>query len=105
MVKNKSTSKIVHAQYEELLQSGIFLQLFPQMVQETHIAETFKRRKNERHKSLTQAAFWFMLFNWIECNNYSITIGPDKRKILAAHGASWLVPSTSSTLQVSRLGF
>ena len=23
----------------------------------------------------TQAAFWFMLFNWIECNNYSITIG------------------------------
>ena len=31
----------------------------------------------------TQAAFWFMLFNWIECNNYSITIGPQKRKILA----------------------
>ena len=25
----------------------------------------------------TQAAFWFMLFNWIECNNYSITIGPE----------------------------
>ena len=31
----------------------------------------------------TQAAFWFMLFNWIECNNYSITIGPERRKILA----------------------
>ena len=30
-----------------------------------------------------QAAFWFMLFNWIEGNNYSITIGPQKRKILA----------------------
>ena len=30
-----------------------------------------------------QAAFWFMLFNWIECNNYSITIGPERRKILA----------------------
>lgn len=23
--------------------------------------------------------------NWIECNNYSITIGPEKRKILAKH--------------------
>ena len=31
----------------------------------------------------TQAAFWFMLFNWIEYNNYSITIGPERRKILA----------------------
>ena len=30
----------------------------------------------------TQAAFWFMLFNWIKCNNYSITIGPEKRKLL-----------------------
>ena len=26
-----------------------------------------------------------MLFNWIECNNYSITIGPQKRKILAVN--------------------
>ena len=25
----------------------------------------------------------FTLFNWIECNNYSITIGPERRKILA----------------------
>ena len=33
----------------------------------------------------TQAAFWFMLFNWIECNNYSITIGPKKRKLLAQY--------------------
>jgi hypothetical protein len=33
----------------------------------------------------TQVAFWFMLFNWIECNNYSITIGPEKRKILAKY--------------------
>ena len=24
-----------------------------------------------------------MLFNWIECNNYSITIGPELRKVLA----------------------
>ena len=31
----------------------------------------------------TQSAFWFMLFNWIECNNYSITIGPERRKVLA----------------------
>lgn len=33
----------------------------------------------------TQGAFWFMLFNWIECNNYSITICPAKRKILAQY--------------------
>ena len=31
----------------------------------------------------TQAAFWFMLFNWIECNDYSITIGPERGKLLA----------------------
>ena len=35
----------------------------------------------------TQAAFWFMLFNWIECNNYSITIGPEKRKLLAQYSS------------------
>jgi predicted membrane protein len=23
-----------------------------------------------------------MLFNWAECNSYSITVGPEKRKIL-----------------------
>jgi hypothetical protein len=33
----------------------------------------------------TQVAFWFMLFNSIECNNYSITIGPEKRKLLAKY--------------------
>ena len=26
-----------------------------------------------------------MLFNWIKCNNYSITIGTEKRKQLIAH--------------------
>ena len=26
-----------------------------------------------------------MLFNWIECNNYSITIGPEKLRILAEY--------------------
>ena len=36
-------------------------------------------------KLLTQTAFWFMLFNWIECNKYSITIGPEKRKLLAQY--------------------
>ena len=36
----------------------------------------------------TQAAFWFMLFNWIECNNYSITIDLKKRKVLAKY-YSW----------------
>ena len=29
----------------------------------------------------TQAAFWFMLFNWIECNNYSRSNDPDSRAV------------------------
>jgi hypothetical protein len=33
----------------------------------------------------TQAAFWLMLFNWIECNNYSVTIEPKKGKQLAEY--------------------
>ena len=33
----------------------------------------------------TQKAFWSMLFNWIECNNYSITIRPEKRRTLAKY--------------------
>ena len=93
-------------QYEELLTSGLpFLQIFPERIQESNVAETFKIRAKERNKSLTQdnldsknasveefrenlflycginlsgfklsvrtqAAFWFMLFNWIGCNNY-----------------------------------
>lgn len=55
MVENKSTSEIVQAQYEEFMKHGFpFLQIFPEMVQEADIAETFKRRKNERNKSLTK---------------------------------------------------
>lgn len=113
--------KIVKRKYEEIMQSGLpFLQIFPQMFQESNIAETFKLKKSQRNRNLsassldvkeseinefreqllvhcgmnlsifklpsqTQAAFWFMLFNWIECNNYSITIGPEKRKILAQY--------------------
>ena len=44
----------------------------------------------------TQAAFWFMLFNWIECNNYSITIGPEKRKTLAEYYSRSDDPSSRS---------
>ena len=112
-------NEVVKRQYETLMEEGLpFLQIFPKMIQELTVAETFKKRAKERNKSLTQnqleyknasieefrenlflycginlsvfklpvrtqAAFWFMLFNWIECNNYSITIGPQKRKILA----------------------
>jgi hypothetical protein len=110
MVKNKSgsTGEIVKVQYEELMETGLpFLQIFPEMVQEMDIAQTFKRRANERSKSITQsklderkhniekfredlflycgmnlsilkpptqtqAAFWSMLFNWLECNNYPV---------------------------------
>jgi len=115
------TNEIVKLSYEEILRKGIpFLQVFPQMFQETNIAETFKIKKTQRNKTITtyalsvkeqeinqfreqlflhcdvslsifklptqaQAAFWFMLFNWLECNNYSITIGPEKRNLLAQY--------------------
>ena len=106
MVKDKSTltNQVVKEQYEEMISRGLpFLQIFPEMIQESNVAETFRTRTNERNKSLTQdnldsrnasveefrenlflycginlsifklstqtqAAFWFMLFNWIECN-------------------------------------
>jgi hypothetical protein len=35
----------------------------------------------------TQAAFWFMLFNWVKCNNYPITTGSEKRKPLAKYSS------------------
>ena len=104
MVKNESklTNEVVKEQYEELMTTGLpFLQIFPEMIQEADIAETFKRRGTLRNKSIlqseldkrsksveefrenlflycgvnlsifklpvqTQAAFWFMLFNWLE---------------------------------------
>ena len=50
----------------------------------------------------TQAAFWFMLFNWIECNNYSITIGPKKRKILAAYYSRSDDPDSRSVQNIFR---
>ena len=40
------------------MKSGLpFLQIFPEMVRELDVAETFKRSKRERNKSLTQANF------------------------------------------------
>ena len=50
----------------------------------------------------TQAAFWFMLFNWIECNNYSITIGPQKRKILADYYSRSDDPNSRSVQNIFR---
>ena len=52
--------------------------------------------------SQTQAAFWFMLFNWIECNNYSITIGPRKRKILAKYYSRSNDPDSRSVQNIFR---
>lgn len=57
MVKDESTltNEIVKKQYEELMTNGLpFLQIFPEMIQESNVAETFKTRANERYKGLTQ---------------------------------------------------
>ena len=131
-------NEVVKRQYETLMENGMpFLQIFPEMIQELTVAETFKKRAKERNKSLTQnqleyknasieefrenlflycgislnifnlssqtqAAFWFMLFNWIECNNYSITIGPEKRKILAEYYSRSDDPSSRSVQNIFR---
>jgi hypothetical protein len=131
-------NEVVKRQYETLMENGMpFLQIFPEMVQELTVAETFKNRAKERNKSLTQnqldyknasieefrenlflycgislnifnlssqtqAAFWFMLFNWIECNNYSITIGPEKRKILAKYYSRSSDPNSRSVQNIFR---
>ena len=57
MVKDKSTlaNEVVKEQYEEMISRGLpFLQIFPEMIQESNVAETFRIRTNERNKSLTQ---------------------------------------------------
>ena len=57
MVKDESTltNEIVKKQYEELMTNGLpFLQIFPEMIQESNVAETFKTRANEQYKGLTQ---------------------------------------------------
>jgi hypothetical protein len=43
-----------------------------------------------------------MLFNWIECNNYSITIGPKKRKILAKYYSRSNDPNSRSVQNIFR---
>ena len=52
--------------------------------------------------SQTQAAFWFMLFNWIDCNTYSITIGPERRKILAEYYSRSNDPNSRSVQNIFR---
>ena len=130
--------EVVKKQYEELMENGMpFLQIFPEMIQELTVAETFKNRTKARNKSITQsrlddksasieefrenlflycgislnifnlssqtqAAFWFMLFNWIECNNYSITIGPEKRKTLALYYSRSNDPNSRSVQNIFR---
>tara|TARA_B100001142_G_C14171525_1_gene592423 strand:- start:48 stop:302 length:255 start_codon:yes stop_codon:yes gene_type:complete len=47
--------QVVKEQYNELMHKGLpFLQIFPEMIQEADIAETFKRRGTDRNKSITQ---------------------------------------------------
>ena len=50
----------------------------------------------------TQAAFWFMLFNWIECNNFSITIGPERRKILTDYYSQSNDPNSRAVQNIFR---
>ena len=60
MVKDKSTltNEVVKEQYEELIARGLpFLQIFPEMIQESNVAETFRTRTNERNKSLTHKIY------------------------------------------------
>ena len=107
------------------------------MFQDANIAETFKIKKSQRNKNVTnyelnakerdinefreqifvhcgmnlsifklptytQAAFWFLLFNWIECNNYSITLGPERRKILAEYYSRSNDPNSRSVQNIFR---
>ena len=54
MVKDKSTltNEVVKEQYEEMIYRGLpFLQIFPEMIQESNVAETFRTRTNERNKA------------------------------------------------------
>jgi len=47
--KLTSTNEIVKKQYEDLMKNGLpFLQIFPEMVQDSSVAETFKNRAKER---------------------------------------------------------
>lgn len=43
-----------------------------------------------------------MLFNWIECNNYSITIGPQRRKTLAEYYSRSDDPNSRSVQNIFR---
>ena len=57
MVANRFSlaKQLVKEQYEELMQNGLlFLQIFPEMVQEANIVAAFKRRGAERNKSVTR---------------------------------------------------
>lgn len=51
------TKQVVKEQYNELMHKGLpFLEIFPEMIQEADIAETFKRRGTGRNKRTIQRA-------------------------------------------------
>ena len=55
---NEEITKLVKRQYETLMENGMqFLQIFPEMIQELTVTETFKSRAKGRNKSLTQTDF------------------------------------------------
>jgi hypothetical protein len=65
MVKDKSTltDEIVKKQYEELLHRGLpFLQIFPEMIQESNVAETFKIREKERNNNKVNTYDFYTIF-------------------------------------------
>ena len=60
MVKDKSTlaNEVVKEQYEEMISRGLpFLQIFPEMIQESNVAETFRIRTNERNKNIMEFSY------------------------------------------------
>ena len=49
-------NEVVKRQYEALMKNGMpSLQIFPEMIQELTVAETFKNRTKARNKSITQS--------------------------------------------------
>ena len=43
-----------------------------------------------------------MLFNWIECNNYPITIGPERKKVLADYHSRSNDPNSRAIQNIFR---
>ena len=51
----------------------------------------------------TQAVFWFMLFHWTDCNNYSIPITSERRKELQTRFSQKKAKDTSKIRSVQNI--